>query len=410
MIKQICDLATDFSITSGSITVGCDCLSALRTVFIADSDNPGQADYDLVHDLRLYIANSPLTWHWQHILGYQDQTISFGALSPLAKLNVQMDFLAKRYWSIRHPTFTPFHVDSPFACWTLWSGDSRYSRWSRDDLYNDIMSPALQAHWRHRRNIPDTISLDWTAAGEALKTQRLYHRLMIPKWLAGYMPTGQVLQRRGVSDSDACPRCGQPEDTSHIVTCPAPSATLRWRANILSLTRWLRTKHTMPALARLVLYRLTVWRSGSPTLPFTITDPQLAAADLDQATIGWQGLLEGFVSSHWQLAQQSYYSKIGSKVSGHRWVVALIRKGWQISWDMWDHRCAVRSDPASHYIQDEHHNLDLAIQQEFTLGVADWRPSDLRWFRPTRSLLSHESIEYKRQWLSHVQLVRSRNL
>lgn len=233
---------------------------------------------------------------------------------------------------------------------------------------------------------------------------------MAPKWLAGYMPTAKVLCRRGLSESDACPCCGQPEDTEHILICKSTDATGRWSANMHSLTRWFRLHHTMPAISRLILYQLQAWRSSSPTAPFRNTDPLLTDAATDQACIGWQGLLEGFASVHWQQAQAAHFARIGSRLSGRRWLIALLRKGWNISWDMWDHRCSVRSSPSSLFLQEAHITLNESIQHEYTTGTDGWRASDMRWFRRTVPSLAAESVEYKRQWLSHVTLIRSRNL
>ena len=125
---------------------------------------------------------------------------------------------------------------------------------------------------------------------------------------------------------------------------------------------------------------------------------------------GWHGLLEGFASPRWQQAQSAHFSRIGSRCSGRRWVVALLRKGWNISWDMWDHRCSVRSTATSLFLHAEQLHLDASIQTELSEGTAGWRSTDLRWFRRTYPSLASESVEYKRQWLSHIRIIRLRHL
>ena len=95
---------------------------------------------------------------------------------------------------------------------------------------------------------------------------------------------------------------------------------------------------------------------------------------------------------------------------GHEKSIAVIRKGWDISWDMWDHRCSVRCLASSHTVQAEHDTLNATISELHQLGTADWRPSDLRWFRRTYPSLITETLEFKRQWISHVQVIRNRNL
>ena len=411
IVKQVHNLVTKASLTSGGITLGCDCLSALTAIFASDWDSPSQSNFDLIHDIRKYIACSPLQWKWIHIRGHQDNYTPHHALDAFARLNIQMDLLAKHYWQSQHSAFEPFYADSPFA-WTVWnqSTNQRCSSWNRDQLYTILTAPALQNHWRARRHIPTDVPIDWASSGLAVRSLDIYHRLSTPKWLAGFMPTGKTMTRRGLSTSDSCPRCGEPEDTSHIVRCNSSEAIARWKANLHSLVCWFRTNRTLPALARLILYHLKMWRSATPILPIYVSDPLLREAVRDQHRIGWNGFLEGFASPFWQQAQAAYFSRIGSRLSARRWIAALLRKGWNISWDMWDHRCSVRDAPQSFFFHEEHLSLNLDIELEITTGTVGWRSADLRWFRRTTQALLSESVEYKRQWLSHIQVIRARNM
>ena len=68
VVRQVHRLVQDFHITSGSITLACNCLSALKSVFEATSESPNQSDFDLLHDIRAFIQFSPITWKWKHIL------------------------------------------------------------------------------------------------------------------------------------------------------------------------------------------------------------------------------------------------------------------------------------------------------------------------------------------------------
>jgi hypothetical protein len=49
-------------------------------------------------------------------------------------------------------------------------------------------------------------------------------------------------------------------------------------------------------------------------------------------------LLEGWVHQDWQSIQQKYYSNLGSQRTGKCWVIALLKKSWDIAWDLWQHR------------------------------------------------------------------------
>ena len=61
-------------------------------------------------------------------------------------------------------------------------------------------------------------------------------------------------------------------------------------------------------------------------------------------------------------------------------------------------------------MHNEHLRLNSAILEEIAAGTVGWRPTDMRWFRRHADILVSESVEYKRQWLSHIQVIRTRNL
>jgi hypothetical protein len=98
MVHLVCE---HFAIKDGSIEVGCDCESALRQVFGKGPNfEPGtkDTDYDLQSAIRKMLENSPITWKWRHVTGHQDDD-GIEELDRWARLNVEMDSLAKVYWN-----------------------------------------------------------------------------------------------------------------------------------------------------------------------------------------------------------------------------------------------------------------------------------------------------------------------
>jgi hypothetical protein len=53
--------------------------------------------------------------------------------------------------------------------------------------------------------------------------------------------------------------------------------------------------------------------------------------------MGWNRMLEGWVSKHWAIVQQRYYNIIRSKHTGCRWVISFIKKLWDTAWELWGH-------------------------------------------------------------------------
>lgn len=102
----------------------------------------------------------------------------------------------------------------------------------------------------------------------------------------------------------------------------------------------LTTLHCPPDLPEAIITHLNLWRDGKDatdihTTKWTRLTNQLLQAQCD---IGWDLLLLGCCSFKWAEVMELYLKNMGSKTTGIRWVSALIRKLWDTSWDMWDHR------------------------------------------------------------------------
>lgn len=61
-----------------------------------------------------------------------------------------------------------------------------------------------------------------------------------------------------------------------------------------------------------------------------------------QTDLDIQHLIQSHLNSwrfgEWAQAQQAYYLLIKSRHTGKQWVVALLKKFWDIAWDLWEHR------------------------------------------------------------------------
>ena len=60
-----------------------------------------------------------------------------------------------------------------------------------------------------------------------------------------------------------------------------------------------------------------------------------------QDLLGWQPLLEGRPACGWAELQHCYLLWLGRRRSGRRWLTALIKKLWEITWAQWDHRNSI---------------------------------------------------------------------
>jgi hypothetical protein len=372
-------------------------------------DTPKQPHHDLIHEIRQKIANSKITWKWRHVRGHQNRHTSYDMLDMWGQLNVEMDSLAKAYWNETNDGIDNFYPESTFG-WSLWIGERKLSTWDRKSLYNHAKSTTILEHWRQRRKIPHNLihSIDWEAGQHAIKQLGLNRSLWVPKWLAGFAPVGKVLQRNKIQDHAECPRCSEYETTQHVLLCKAPNAQRQWDASIANLATWMSKAMTIPDIQTSILSRLQAFRNQLEALPpLHCTWPGLNPILSDQDQIGWRNFMEGCILHAWAAKQQEYYDWLQKRNTGKRWITTLIKKLWEISWNMWEQRNGEAKNPASPASLREHARLDAFITQEYN-DVTTLTQRDRRWLRRPKEVLFTEPLEYKQQWLESVRLARSR--
>jgi hypothetical protein len=109
----------------------------------------------------------------------------------------------------------------------------------------------------------------------------------------------------------------------------------------------------------------------------------------------------------WEAKQAEYYLWLKKKNTGRRWTITLIKKMWEISWDMWQHRNDELTNPQSMASLREHARLDVLISTEYE-DLLSLATKDRRWFRRPKELIFTEPIPYKLQWIESVGHARER--
>jgi hypothetical protein len=174
------------------------------------------------------------------------------------------------------------------------------------------------------------------------------------------------------------------------------------------LANWLTKLLTLPDLWTAILSRLTAWQAQAEVLPLPAYNwPGVNDIVWKQDRVGWRVFLEGGVLQDWAAKQQEYFEWLNKRNTGKRWITTLIKKLWQISWTMWDHRNKESKNPESPDPLQAHNRLDALITQQYK-DLSTLATRDRRWFRRPKEVLFTEPIEYKQQWLESVLLARAR--
>jgi hypothetical protein len=136
------------------------------------------------------------------------------------------------------------------------------------------------------------------------------------------------MKRWGEQDTDACPRCGQPEDSSHVWKCLQSQAQEVWAISLSKLDTWMSDVGTLPAVKNSIIAHLHSWKN-QPILHSSKNNTSIRYHLQDEC--GWQSLLEGFIHKDWAAEQHNFYSSIQPTRTGKRWVIELIKKLWMVA-------------------------------------------------------------------------------
>jgi hypothetical protein len=386
----------------GSVTVGCDGLSALQQVSKSiDFIDPATPQYDLILATRSIVQSSKWNWKWQHVKGHQDETTSVSNLDLLSRLNVNMDHEAKQYWAQTVGTTSDVNIEG--EPWQVRIEGYKVTSQLRDCLRNHVLSQRVLDYWGKKSRFKGNSvkDLDWEVFGAAMKSVPAGMQRWISKTTSGFCATGVMMHRRKERSTPECPRCGMREDVEHIWRCTHDTADL-WQKSLESLKHWLSEHRTHPELQDTIIRGLNGWRTGNG-VPLTSQVPWIQEVLTKQYKCGWRNFFEGFIVNEWRTAQDQFYSRIRSRHSSKRWLSALIRKMWQIAWDLWEHRNGYLHNRENSIISIE---VNQNIISQFDLGSQHLD-------RPTRALFSRgcaailrKPLDIRIAWLRRVQAAR----
>lgn len=178
-----------------------------------------------------------------------------------------------------------------------------------------------------------------------------------------------------LKDTDACPHCGQPEDSYHVWTCKADSVHTLWEQSLNKLRNHLLCLDTDPTIMMGIIHYLQSWRSDTSLKPLQDTSIQQMLSLQD--TRGIRQFFEGWWHGNWELLQQQYYTSINSHRNGKRWTIAIITKLWEIAWDIWEFCNAVLHEQENITTETDNAAINARINDLLhTLSNTGLRPKD----------------------------------
>jgi hypothetical protein len=168
---------------------------------------------------------------------------------------------------------------------------------------------------------------------------------------------------------------------------------------------WLTINNTHPEMIRVIIESLNRWRTED-NVPVLTHIPWLQGLIDKQKACGWQNFFEGLVLKDWRAVMENYLRKTRSKKSSKRWITALIRKLWQVAWDLWEHRNGYLHEKDNNLISEQ---VNKGIQEQFNLGYFELDQQTQALFLKGLAALLRKPLDVRQQWLRRVKVARSRS-
>lgn len=411
VLAVVLAICKKYDITQGCITMALDGEQAMLKARSVWPLSPTDTDFDLLTDIRSKVSKLPVSIKWQWIQGHQDRDTPFHALSGLAQDNVQADNIAKNRLNICiKEGFIPKSQRFGDEGWSLWLQGVKVSKLDYRRLYATMWASTALNYWSEKHAIPyfTTLSIDWEACGDAIRKLTFSRRRRAVKHASGHFGIGHMLNKWGMQDNTNCPRCQLHETAAHVLRCHNPRAITVWETTLTKLDTWMLQKRTNPVVRTAILQRLREWHTGTPISPAE-WDCSFKTTLKTQNDIGWYPFLLGHVSNSWHEVQQAYYTSLNLDNTGKQWVRQLIIQLFNISWDMWEHRNAIKHNTVTPASLQIIYSLDNHIRDEFAIGDSNLLPHDKRWFsKPLLTILDTYTKVEKDQWLASVTQARLR--
>jgi hypothetical protein len=386
----------------GKVIVGCDGLSALRQVSKPlDFIDPSVPQYDLILATRGLVKKSKWVWTWKHVKGHQDDNAPIKSLDILSQLNIWMDSEAKTHWAATVGRQHDVRIDG--EPWRVTLEGHKVTAQLRESLRDFINSKTALCYWGNKQRFKSGQTIDWESFGAAMRSSSAGIQRWVSKTTSGFCATGVMMHQRKERQTPNCPRCGQVEDVQHIWVCKHDTRKI-WDKALENLRSWMMTQGTHPDVIANIIKGLSGWHNGTTEKLFSAV-PWIQQALDNQDKSGWRNFFEGFLVDDWRTAQDRYYARIGSRRSSRRWLSALIRKMWQIAWDLWEHR--------NGYLHNEENNLisgevNQKIFAEFQLGCKQLDKNTRALFQLGLSAILQKPLDIRVQWVRRVQAARER--
>jgi hypothetical protein len=149
ILTTLHSLCTLHNISSGKVTIGLDCESAIHSIASDQLTKAKNKDFDMIHEAKTLLRTLPIaiSFHW--IKGHQDKD-SNSCLDWWARQNIRMDQKAKRFWRKHANNPRPAQILSS-AVITIAIGNHSLTHIPKNTAYKQINTKPIQENWKKKK-------------------------------------------------------------------------------------------------------------------------------------------------------------------------------------------------------------------------------------------------------------------
>lgn len=363
-------LCCQANITTGVTTLICDNKGALMASFGKKRPTPRWTAYDLVRQIRVALASSPIGWKYQHVKGHQDRTMRFERLLVPVQGNVLVDHLASQL--LRQ---SPTQLLLPTHTWSMQVDNQYVGGDLHKRMYDILFRPQMIQFWSRllKLDVYNNTQCDWDLFFRSLQGHPVHTRFTLIKFMARILPVGTNLKRRRHADTSTCLHCDAEETHEHILQCSHPTMTQTFE-DITTTISDLLEGITSQSMTHDIISIVRYFHSPDTT---RLQDMNISSRALFQVRLGQNAFFAGLWTTQWCQDQHQYHVNIGSRRDAAKWMSTILNHIQQIPITMWTKRNDLRNAAQT--------QQDLALQHDHLNSEID----ELYEKKPHSRLMKH---------------------
>jgi len=314
-------------------------------------------------------------------------------------LNIEADALAKQ--KLDPPWIGLQMYQIPGKGWSFSIQKSQITKQMLEVICTHINRLQAIKHWKTKFQLPNQLwtTIDWNILEQAYKESKEPIQCWVVKYMSGFLVMGRIWRD---DSTDWCPIAHAVEKwrTRHILH--NVSKILQQKFGIWPLKKlkqWFQVSNTWHKVADAILWCLSQWHGTA-----LASDCPILHSVLDQELLGWDWLLDGWVVQSWTEFQEQCWALVWSHCSGKHWVAELIKKLWNVSWDMWAHQNRILHDSPWAKAEILENMVNNTIVDLYALGTQALPRDAMKLMHKPQEHMLWLPLKVKQQWIESVQV------